>query len=303
MNKGSGKKQAVKKRRLGLFLFLMVVPAFAGYCYFGLLPYIRGFYYSFFKWSGYTQVMTFVGANNYRRLFSDANVANALSNNLTIFVLSTVITFVAALFFAVVITRIRFKEIALYRVAYFFPYVMPSVAIATLWRFIYNPSVGILNGLLSSLGLDNLTHAWLGEKSTVLGAVTVPVIWSNLGFFMVLFIAGIENIPSTLYEAAKIDGAGEFRQFTRITFPLLWEIMRTMIVFFISSSIACFALIRVMAGGVNPAAEVIGTYMYKQGFLYNDFGYGTAIGVLTFVISFVLALGMRRLTRREIVEF
>jgi N-acetylglucosamine transport system permease protein len=281
----------------------MTVPAFIGYCYFGILPYIKGFYYSMFKWSGYTQVMNFVGLGNFKRLAGDKNLFNALYNNAVIFFISTIVTFVLALFFAVVITRSRFKETLLYRITYFFPYVMPTVAIAILWRFIFNPSVGILNGLLTALKLESLTHAWLGERTTVLGAVTVPVIWGSLGFFMVLFISGIQSIPITFYEAAQIDGAGEFQQFTRITFPLLWEIMRTMIVFFISSSIGCFALVRVMAGLSNPAAEVLGTYMYKHAFQYTDFGYGTAIGVFIFVLTLGLALLMRRLTRREIIEY
>jgi N-acetylglucosamine transport system permease protein len=289
--------------RRGLFIFFMIVPVLIGYCYFGILPYIKGFYYSFFKWSGYTQVMNFVRFENFSRLLGDKNLFNALYNNFIIFVISTIVTFVLALFFAVVITRSRFRETILYRVTYFFPYVMPTVAIAILWRFIFNPTVGILNGLLTMLKLESLTHAWLGEKATVLGAVTAPIIWGSLGFFMVLFIAGIQNIPATLYEAAQIDGAGEFQQFARITFPLLWEIMRTMIVFFISGSIGCFALVRVMAGLTNPAAEVLGTYMYKHAFQYTDFGYGTAVGVFIFILALVLALIMRGLTRKEIVEY
>ncbi|MDR0589078.1 MAG: sugar ABC transporter permease [Spirochaetaceae bacterium] len=293
----------MRKIRRASFIFFMTVPAFIGYCYFGILPYIKGFYYSMFKWSGYTQVMNFVGLGNFKRLAGDKNLFNALYNNAVIFFISTIVTFVLALFFAVVITRSRFKETLLYRITYFFPYVMPTVAIAILWRFIFNPSVGILNGLLTALKLESLTHAWLGERTTVLGAVTVPVIWGSLGFFMVLFISGIQSIPITFYEAAQIDGAGEFQQFTRITFPLLWEIMRTMIVFFISSSIGCFALVRVMAGLSNPAAEVLGTYMYKHAFQYTDFGYGTAIGVFIFVLTLGLALLMRRLTRREIIEY
>ncbi|MDR0720187.1 MAG: sugar ABC transporter permease [Treponema sp.] len=293
----------MRKIRRASFIFLMTVPVFIGYCYFGILPYIKGFYFSFFKWSGYTQVMRFVGLENFKRLAGDKNFFNALHNNLIIFLISTVVTFILALFFAVVITRSRFKETLVYRVTYFFPYVMPTVAIAILWRFIFNPSVGILNGLLEVLNLESLTHAWLGEKTTVLGAVTAPIIWGSLGFFMVLFIAGIQNIPAALYEAAQIDGAGEFQQFTRITFPLLWEIMRTMIVFFISGSIGCFALVRVMAGLTNPAVEVLGTYMYKHAFQYTDFGYGTAVGVFIFALTLVLALVMRRLTKKELIEF
>jgi N-acetylglucosamine transport system permease protein len=247
--------------------------------------------------------MRFVGLENFKRLLGDKNLFNALYNNAAIFLISTIVTFVLALFFAVVITRSRFRETLLYRITYFFPYVMPTVAIAILWRFIFNPSVGILNGLLTVLKLESLTHAWLGEKTTVLGAVTAPVIWGSLGFFMVLFISGIQSIPVTFYEAAQIDGAGEFQQFIRITFPLLWEIIRTMIVFFISGSIGCFALVRVMAGLTNPAAEVLGTYMYKHAFQYTDFGYGTAVGVFIFALTLVLALSIRRLTRKEIIEY
>jgi N-acetylglucosamine transport system permease protein len=293
----------MQKTRRGLFIFLMTVPVFIGYAYFGILPYIKGFYYSFFKWTGYTQVMNFVGLENFKRLAGDKNLFNALYNNAAIFLISTLVTFVLALFFAVIITRSRFRESLLYRITFFFPYVMPTAVIAILWRFIFNPSVGILNGLLTLLKLDAWTHAWLGEKATVLGAVSAPIIWGALGFFMVLFISGIQGIPATLYEAAQIDGAGEFQQFTRITFPLLWEIMRTMIVFFISGSIGCFALVRVMAGLTNPAAEVLGTYMYKYAFQYTDFGYGTAIGMFIFVITLALALIMRRLTRKEIIEY
>jgi N-acetylglucosamine transport system permease protein len=293
----------VKKQGVKRFAFLMVVPIFLGYCFFGLVPYVRGFYYSVFKWSGFSPVMTFIGFDNFARMLTDNTIGRALYNNVMLGIITVAGTFVLSLFFAVAITRFRFKEAIVYRITYFFPYVMPSVAIATLWRFIFNPTMGILNGLLSLLGLESLHHAWLGDTSTVLGALAAPSIWGGVGFYMVLFIAGIQNSPVTLYEAAEIDGASQTQQFIRITFPLLWEIVRTMLVLYISGVFSVFASVMVMAGNTNTAAEVIGTYMYKHGFRYADFGYGTAIGVLIFVISLALALLARKLTDREVIEY
>lgn len=291
------------KKQLRRFQFLMVIPTAAFFFYFYLFPFIKGLYYSFFKWSGYTNVKTFIGLDNFRKLFADKYISNALMNNLTLFIVTTIVTFILSLFFAVVITRGRFREAKVYRSLFFCTYVLPESAVAILWSFIFNPNIGPINSLLEAVGLEQLTRAWLGDPATALGAVMVPTIWTSVGFFMVLFVSGIQNIPQSYYEAAQIDGASELQQFFKITFPLLWEVMRTMIVFFISGSISSFAIIKIMTGQNNMATETIASYMHKQSFSFGNFGYGTAIGVLIFVISMTLSLLLRRLTKKETVEF
>lgn len=282
----------------------MVIPTFLFFLYFYIVPFFKGFYYSFFEWSGYSQVRTFVGLDNYFRMVRDSNVWTSLSKNVILFFLITVFTFLLSLIFAVVVAQFRFRENGFWRTVFFFPYILPQVVTGLLWRYIYNPTMGLLNGFFQLVGLEEFTHSWLAEPNTVLPSLSATIIWANVGFFMVLFVTGIKNIPDSLFEAARIDGAGDFQQFAHITLPLLREIMRTQILFFVTTAISgSFAYVNIMTGQNNMSSQVITTYMYKQSFSFADFGYGTTIGMLVFVITLLLTLILRKMTKREIVTF
>lgn len=302
----------MRNRSRNIFIAVCTVPPLLLYIVFFLYPAFKAFMMGFYSWSGLTSGSEkFTGLENFKTLVKDPIVWTSIKNNFFLMLVIPVITMIISLFFAVLLTRRKLPEKNFYRTVFFFPNVLSVVVISVLWNFVYNPVLGILNSLLEAIGLDNLTRPWLGDSSTVLWAIAVTSIWSSIGFYMVLYMAGIENIPVQLYEAATIDGAGEFKQFTHITFPLLWEVIRVTIIFFISGIFyGSFTYVNVMTnGGPDRASEVLTHYMYKQAFnseslfANSNVGYATAIGIVIFIIGISLSLLSVRLTARESVEF
>ena len=278
-----------------IFLILVVIPFFIN------------IYLSLTNWNGYSKTMTFVGLKNYIKMFGDKIVRKAFFNNVKLFVIGMLFTMGIALFFAIVITRYSLQERKFYRIVFFFPNMLSIVIVSCVWTFIFNPTFGLLNGLLRILGLNSWTHAWLGEKSTVLGALSVPWIWMSMGYYMVLFIAAIENIPKTLFEAAEIDGASLSAQTIHIIIPLVWETIRICLVYFVVNAFSgTFTLVNITTDG-DPAraSELLTTYMYKNAFAngYGKFGYAATIGILVFVILITLSALFLRLTRRDTIEY
>ncbi|MEG1636538.1 MAG: sugar ABC transporter permease, partial [Cellulosilyticaceae bacterium] len=218
-----------------------------------------------------------------------------------ILLVCTVITMFLSLFFAAALTQSKLKEKNFYRVIFFFPNVLSIVVIGVLFKNIYEPNTGILNSLLKGVGLENLTHAWLGESKTVLWAIVIAMVWQAVGYYMVMYMAGMDGISPELYEAADIDGASKFTQFFKITIPMIWSIIRVTIVFFITSTLnMSFLFVNVMTnGGPNSQSEVLLTYMYRQAFTNSNFGYAMAIAVVIFVLAFALAIISNILTNKE----
>ena len=173
---------------------------------------------------------------------------------------------------------------------------LSSVAIAQLWIKVYNPSNGILNAILIKIGIDN-PPAWLAEPSLVLFAIFIPILWQYAGFYILIYYAALKNIPESMIEAAKIDGASAFQIALRIKLPLIKEVVSVTVVLAIVGSLKYFDLIYVMTGGgPNGASEVMASYMYKLAFSSYDFGYGSAIGFLLLVITLLVTLVVRKLT-------
>ena len=282
------------------------LPALALYLYLVVVPFFQTFYYSLTDWNGISETMNFVGLSNFTKLVRDPTTWKYLWNNILFFVFGGILTYGIGLFNAVVLTQSKLKEKRFYRIAFFFPNVLSIAIVAVLWMFIYNPTLGILNATLRALGLDNLTRVWLGDKGTVVYAMIVPWVWMSVGFYMVLFISSIEGIPTSLFEAAEIDGANSVQRFTRITFPLLWETIRTSIVFFVINAFSgVFTLVNVMTNGEPAgASEVLTNHMYKTAFQYSRFGYATAIGVFVFLVIMLIAGVLLLFTRsKDVIEY
>lgn len=294
-----------KSRSRSIFIFLFTVPALIVYLVFFGYPILQSFYIAFFRWSGLLDKKIFVGFDNFIRLFNDEVVWKALRNNMVMYIFGTIFTFTIAIFLATVLVKKDLKESKFYRIVFLFPNVLSVVIVSIIWSFIFSPTMGLLNNTLKMLGLESLTRTWLGDENTVLGALVVPQVWMFTGFFMVLYMAGMKNIPKSMYEAAKIDGASEVRQFFSITIPMLWEIIRTSLVFFVSRAFqSTFSLVYVTtSGGPNRASEILATYMYEQGFVNSNFGYATVIGLLLFAVMMVINFILQKITEREVVEF
>ncbi len=227
---------------------------------------------------------------------------NALQHNLIYLVTLPLFTIAIGLFLAFILTQgVRFGSF--YRVTYFFPQVMSVVAIGVLWSFVYHPTLGILTSLLKLFGVQN-PPVWLGDPNWALSAVGAVVVWQAVGFYMVLFIAGMESIPDTFYEAARIDGATQWRLFWNITLPLLWDTVRTSMVFLGIGAMDMFTIVQTMTeGGPSRSTDVLATYLYETAFLNSKFGYATAIAVSLFLMVLALSVVLMRVTQRESLEY
>jgi N-acetylglucosamine transport system permease protein len=208
--------------------------------------------------------------------------------------------------------RIKFNKF--FRVTFFFPQVISIISIGVLWSYVYHPTIGILTSLLQGLHLEWFFRlfgfegipVWMGDARTVRIAIGAVVVWQAVGFYMVLFLAAMEAIPQTFYEAAILDGASRWHQFWNITLPLLWDTMQTAIVFAGLGAFDMFAITKVMVvsgSSTNRPADVLATYLYEQAFDASRFGYATAIAVSLFVLMLVLSVLTMRMMRRESVEY
>lgn len=284
-----------------------LLPSAILYAVFVLDPYVSAMYTSLTIWHGYSVTKKFVGLYNFQQLLQDDNFWNALRHNLTFLILLPLITLSIALFFAFLFTQVRegarFSKVTqIYRITYFFPQVMSAVAIAVLWSFVFHPTIGILNSALHVFGITGPT--WLGNPSTSLISILIVAVWSGVGFYMVLFIAGMQSITTDYYEAARIDGAGGWDIFWSVTWPLLWDHTRTALIFISIGAMDMFTLVQVLTeGGPNRSSDVLATYLYESAFKDGQFGYATAIGVALFLITMVLAGVMFQLGRRERLEY
>jgi len=294
----------LKKKQKQLFC-LYVIPTLLIFLTFVVVPFFYNIYISCTNWDGMAKTMKFIGIKNYVDLFKDASMKNALINNFRMLAIGTVFAMGLSLFFAIILTRSNLREKNFYRVLFFFPNMLSVVVTGMIWAFIFNASFGLLNAFLELIGLESWIHVWLGEVETALPSLCVPWVWASVGYYMVLFISAIENIPKDIYEAAAVDGANLWQQTIHVTLPMIREMFRTVIVFFIINAFSCtYTLIDIMTeGGPARSTEVLSFYMYQSAFRYNKFGYASAIGVLTFLLMFVIAAIFLAITKRETLEY
>ncbi|HOX36842.1 MAG TPA: sugar ABC transporter permease [Candidatus Brocadiia bacterium] len=259
---------------------MFVAPALALYALFVMVPLCQSFWFSLFDWNGYSQDMKFTGMRNYAALLRDGVFWGSLWRNIFLLAASLVVQLPIAIILAALLAGpVRFARVL--RAGLFAPMILPTVIVALLWIFIYDPVDGLLNGLLGGIGLQSLRRGWLGEATTALPAVTVAVCWRYTGFHMILFAAGIVNIPAETYEAAELDGASAFARFIHVTLPGLYPVIRVSALLSVVGSMKYFDLNYLMPSGGAPdrATELVATYMYREGINADRWGYGCAIAV------------------------
>ncbi|NLZ56159.1 MAG: sugar ABC transporter permease [Clostridiaceae bacterium] len=273
------------------------------YVFFILLPCIAGLFVSLTDFGGFSLDLKYVGLYHYKKMFNDPVFYKSVWNYIALYVGTVLICFPLALSFAIILTRNRIKERNFYRVLFFFPSTVPLMIISLMWMVVYNPNFGILNQFLGLFGVPG--QAWLGTKDTVMWAIIVMLVWRQFGFYLVFFMAGVNNIPRDLYESAKIDGAGEIRQTFYITIPLMWEVVRTSLVFYVQT--ACnvgFNIVYITTrGGPDNASQLLSSYMYQSITEQLDYGYASALGTALLVITTILALVVLRSTKREVYQY
>ncbi len=265
------------------YIILFVGPAFLVYGLFGLFPLLYNMYISLFN----TNLMgksEFVKMKNYIYLFEDPFFIKAVTNNLK-FVLGS---YIAHMILALLISYLLYQKVKgakLFQSVFFIPSVICGTAIGMLWSFIYHPNFGLINTLLSAVGLDKYTRLWLSDESTVIPALIVISMWQFVGYHVVIQLAGMKNIDGALLEAGSIDGASKWQQFRFIIFPLMKPILAIDSVIIVTGSLKLYDLIAVTtSGGPNHASEVMSTYMFTQGFRSLKYGYSSAIAMVLLCI-------------------
>lgn len=289
-----------------------LLPPLVLYGVFVLSPYLQAFQISTTDWLGYSAQADPVGMANFRTLLHDGYVWNALKNNAVLLALVPVLTIAFGLFFATMLTMGGRKGRAgvsgvrgtsVYRLVYFFPQVLSVVIIALLWKEIYHPNSGLLNGTLRALGLPAPT--WLGDPRFAFWCVLAVMVWSNVGFYVVLFGAAMQAIPRDIYEAVMLDGASRAVMLRKITIPLLWDTVQVAWIYLAIAALDGFILVQLMTnGGPNFSSDVIGMRMYDTAFgSETKFGYASAIGVVMFFLTLSVAVLALRAARRDRIEY
>lgn len=281
--------------RLSWILALMLAPALGFFVIFALGPMIAAAYISLLKWDGLNP-STFVGLDNWRRLFSDSVTGHAIVLTIEMMVISWLIQTPISLLLGVFIAgRQRYREVL--SVFYFLPLLFSTVAIGLTWDYLLNPNFGLLNTLLQKAGLSSLAKNWLGDPSLAFTTVMFLLAWQFIPFHSLLYQAGTRQIPDVFYDAAKIDGAGRLSQFFNITLPQLRYTIVTSTILILTGSLTTFDLIFVTTGGgPGYATRILPLHMYITAFPSTQFGYGSALAVLLALSGVTLSIVLLKLT-------
>lgn len=278
---------------------LFLVPALFFALVYLIIPIPLSAYYSFFKWDG-IGAMKFLGMDNWAKLFSDTVFWKSVMNNFKLVAISLIVQIPIALFLAVLLTR-QIKGINFFKTIFFIPMLLSSIAVAFLWRYMYDPTFGLINGLLNLIGLDQLTQSWLGSSSIAFYAAAAPIQWRFIPLYMIIFMAGISGIPEQLYEAAEIDGANNWQIFFFVTLPMLRGTVINASVLIIVGSLKYFAMIYALTGGgPNHASELMATYLYTKSFTEMNMGYGSTVSVALFLIALIVSVLFLRFNKKDI---
>lgn len=268
--------------------WLYLLPGLAFYVLFTLAPLLHTVYYSLFTWDGLTP-KTFAGLDNYRAAFADHQLLVSFAHSIELVVFYAVIPVLLGLVLAAALTRHVVRGFRFFRTALFLPYLLAGVVIAQAWTWIYDDD-GPFNEGLRLVGLGSLVRPWLGDFTWALPSIGVIGTWFNYGLCMVLFVAGVQKIPSSLYDAARVDGAGVVREFWAVTLPgLRGEILVALVLTTINALRSFDIVYNTTAGGPGGTTVVPSLYMYQNAFLYNKVGYAAAVATILAVAIFVLA--------------
>jgi raffinose/stachyose/melibiose transport system permease protein len=288
-------KPSSKNSSLSSFQWLaplpFLLPALIIYAVFAIYPIVSALILSFYDWDGVSENRNFVGLNNYVQIFTQDPVFwTAVRNSIIWVILSLIVPTILGLALAVAVNQ---KIIARnsFRAIFYLPSIIASIAVATIWSWMYNPLLGLFNVLLKSLGLGFLIQDWLGDPQVALYSIFMAYVWQSTGANMVLFLAGLQGVPEELKEAAKVDGANAPRVFWNVTLPSLRQTMIVVTVLTIINSLKVFDLIVGMtSGGPGQSTQVLALWSYTQSFGLRDFGNGMAVAIVLLVLTLVIVV-------------
>jgi raffinose/stachyose/melibiose transport system permease protein len=289
----------------GVTIFLFVLPGLVLFFFLVVLPILFAMYSSVFRWNGFggpppwSNTSEFIGLDNFTRALGDEVFRGDLLRGLLLVALSIGVQLPAALALALLLHQ-RFPGRTVFRLLFFAPYVLSEVITAILFLMVLSPRFGFVNQTLEAVGAGSLATVWLGERSTVLFAVFAVISWKYFGFHMIIYLAGRQNIPRELTEAAMTDGATGWQVFQHVTLPLMGAPIRVSIFLSVIGVIQLFDMVWVLTGG-GPvhASETLAITMYRFGFERSQVGYASAISVLMFLVAMIFALGYVRFVMRR----
>jgi raffinose/stachyose/melibiose transport system permease protein len=294
LRRGSG---SPRRFRDTLTIILFLLPGLVLFLVFVIYPIFQSIYYSLFDWNGFGPAVDNVGLDNFINILTDKVFLLALQHGTFIIGFSLIFQLPLSMLLAVMVGR-DLPGRVIFRSIFFMPYVLSEVITAIMWLSLYNPDPdrGFLNAILLIFGAN--PQAWLGNTDIVLLSVFAALTWKYFGFHMLLYMTGLQNIPTEIEEAARIDGANTFQNFFFITLPLLGSTIRTSVYLSVLGSIQQFILVWIMTkGGPVNASEVMATYMYRFGFVRFQLGYGSAVAIYMFLFCLVFSLIYLRLSR------
>lgn len=284
---GKGRVSKAERKEF-LFGWAFILPTIIGLVVLNIIPLIQTIYESFFKTGAFGKGNVFVGFDNYIRMFQDSQVWQALFNTFRYALIEVPLSIVLSILLAVLLNR-KMKLRSFYRTIYFLPMVAAPAAVAMVWRWLYNSQFGLLNYIGGLLKQDPVN--WISNPKIAIIFVAIVGVWSIIGYNMVLFLSGLQEIPKDYYEAATIDGAGEVRQFFNITIPLISPTMFFVVVTRVIGALQVFDVVYMMIDKSNPALEKTQSLVYlfyKYSFLQSEKGYGAAIVVLLLVVILLI---------------
>lgn len=283
------------------------------YVVFVIAPYAQAFQISMTNWRGFSAPQ-WIGFDNYRRLLHDDNFWKAIRHHAVLLLALPLITIAIALFFAFLLnvagkstggTRTGVWGSKFYRVVFFFPQVLAVAIVAVLFQTVYRPNEsGLINGVLMKLGFDPIL--FLINPNLALWSIIGVLVWQAVGFYVVLFSAGMASIPAEIYEAAEVDGASRVTLFFRVTLPLLWDTLQVAWVYLGIAAFDAFAVVAVLSvdsGGPDGATTVLAMEIYRNAFTYSKYGYASAMGVALFFLTITFAALTLRVSKRESIEY
>jgi ABC-type sugar transport system permease subunit len=258
------------------------------------IPVVTALGISLTSWEARSTSAEFIGLDNYLKLLREPQMWNALKNTVYFTAMKIPLDLVLSLAIALVLNQ-KLRGIGLFRMAYFMPVITSVVAVAAIWRVIYNPSFGLANSLLEALHLP--TQRWLRDPNLALPAITLVALWKGLGYNVVIFLAGLQGIPTLYYEAATVDGAGAWQRFRYVTLPLLSPVTFFVLVIGVINSFKVFSQIHVLTpdGGVLRSTEVLVFYLYRLAFQNFKFGEAAAVAFILFALVLALTYLQRRI--------
>ena len=297
--------QKTRQKRILPFLF----PQSLLYILFIIIPLVLTVYYSFTNWYGLSMDFDFYGIGNFETVFKDPFFLNAVKNNLLFVFMGGILMLIPAMLITLALHE-PIKGKSFFRFTILVPTVLAGSVVGLMWKWMYNPSFGLINPVLKAIGLGQFAIAWLGNEKTALAAIIIAMVWYKIGLWVILLTAGLERIPPELLDAGKIDGANDWQLFFRVTLPLMWETIRVVLILWIVWGLQEFNIIFALTGptvftlgGPLGATELMTIYVFKTAFGTKKWAYSMAIATVVLVVILLLSIISNRLTRKETIEY